>query len=134
MATRPSSSAANSNNNTGSASIGGGAQQSSPFPPAPAPWYAAPASQGQSGSSQLDPTNPLSPLSSPQPLKIQEIAEEERITMFQLQFEMIFAGLEIDTTESCPECDKVVLDQSVFTRHTRNGTGGSERVSGGKLG
>jgi pentatricopeptide repeat protein len=128
MATRPSNSAAN-NISSGNNTVGG-AQQSSPSPPAPAPWYAAPASQGHSGSSQLDPTNPLSPLSSPQPLKIQEIAEEERITMFQLQFEMIFAGLEIDTTESCPECEKVVLDQSVFTR-AHEEWHGRERANGG---
>ena len=61
----------------------------------------------------FDRHHPSSPLSSPQPLKIAEIQEADRITMFQLQFEMIFAGLEVHTQEICPECDKPIFDQSV---------------------
>jgi pentatricopeptide repeat protein len=61
----------------------------------------------------FNPNDPSSPCSSPQPLKITEIKEHERINMFKLQFEMIFAGLEVNTEEQCPECNKRIEDQSV---------------------
>lgn len=59
----------------------------------------------------FDPNDPSSPCASPQPLKLTEMKESERINMFQLQFQMLFPSLEIRTEEECPECGKQVLDQ-----------------------
>ena len=69
-----------------------------------------------------DPRDPSSPLSSPQPLKIAEISEADRITMFALQFEMMFPGLDVSTEESCPNeaCGKVILDHHIRAGWTAN--------------
>lgn len=88
-------------------------------PPPPTTFYQHPA----------DPHDPSSPCSSPQPLKITEIRESERIRMFQMQFEMIFAGLQVTTEERCPECNKKVEDQSVRVEDR----GGTQTMHAGEM-